>query len=135
MRRRGARRARAAAVVEFAVVLPLLLTILFGIIEFGWLFTVRLTLEEAARGGVRVGILQTATEADVQTRVDQVMNGAGISGYTFAYTPSVPGGNPIETVVVSVPIEAVSLVNGYFGGGGNLVASCSMRKEGVATGG
>ena len=46
-RRRNANRSRAAAIVEFAVVLPLLLTILFGIIEYGWVFMVRQTLQTA----------------------------------------------------------------------------------------
>ena len=32
---------RGAAVVEMAVVTPLLLTLLFGVIEFGWVFMVK----------------------------------------------------------------------------------------------
>ena len=56
--RKRVRKARGAAVVEFAVVLPLLLTILFGIIEYGWVFMVRQTLQTAAREGARVAVLQ-----------------------------------------------------------------------------
>ena len=48
---------RAAAAVEMAVVTPLLLAVLFGIIEFGWLFTVQHTLVNAAREGARTGVL------------------------------------------------------------------------------
>jgi Flp pilus assembly protein TadG len=41
------------ATVEFALVLPLLMALLFGIIEFGFLFKDQLTLQQAAREGSR----------------------------------------------------------------------------------
>jgi hypothetical protein len=126
-------RARGAAVVEFAVILPLLLTILFGIIEYGWLFMVRQTLQQAAREGCRVGILQSSQPADVQARVDGVMGAGGLSGYTFTYAPAVPGVDPTETVTVTIPYAEVSLLGVYFGRGDgeDMVGTCSMRKEGL----
>jgi Flp pilus assembly protein TadG len=48
---------RGAAVVEFAVVLPLLLVILFGIIEFGFYIYNLHMLTNASREGARVGIV------------------------------------------------------------------------------
>jgi len=42
------------ATVEFALVLPLLLGLLFGIIEFGLLFKDQLSIQQAAREGARV---------------------------------------------------------------------------------
>lgn len=42
------------ASVEFALILPLLLSLLFGIIEFGFIFKDQLTLLQCAREGVRV---------------------------------------------------------------------------------
>ncbi len=130
--RGGARRARAAAVVEFAVVLPLLLTILFGIIEYGWIFMVRQTLQQAAREGARLGILQTSVPGDVHARVDEVMGAAGLAGHTTNYTEAIPGTNPTETVVVAIPYASVSLLGDFFGGrSGDLTGTCSMRKEGL----
>jgi Flp pilus assembly protein TadG len=41
------------ATVEFALVLPLLMSLLFGIIEFGFLFKDQLTLQQTAREGTR----------------------------------------------------------------------------------
>lgn len=41
------------AIVEFALVLPLLLTILCGIIDFGWLFYNQLNLDNASREAAR----------------------------------------------------------------------------------
>jgi Flp pilus assembly protein TadG len=43
-----------AVAVEFALLLPVLLLILLGIIEFGRAFNTQITLTQAAREGVRV---------------------------------------------------------------------------------
>lgn len=52
-----------AAVVEFALVLPLLAAMTIGIIAFGYLFHVQSVLDNAARDGVRVATLTTGTAA------------------------------------------------------------------------
>jgi Flp pilus assembly protein TadG len=44
---------RGAAAVELAIILPLLLLILFGIIEFGRAYNVQVSLTQAAREGAR----------------------------------------------------------------------------------
>ena len=122
-------RARAAAIVEFAVVLPLLLTILFGIIEYGWVFMVRQTLQHAAREGCRVAVLQTsvAPYSNVISWIDETMQAASLTGYQISLTHV----NPVETVTISIPYDNVSLVGGFFGTHDyDLVGSCSMRKEG-----
>ena len=43
-----------AAAVEFALVLPLLLLLVFGIVDFGRAYSTRVELRHAAREGVRV---------------------------------------------------------------------------------
>ncbi len=48
---------RGQALVEIALVLPLLLLIIFGIIEFGRIFSAQLTLTHASREGARAGAL------------------------------------------------------------------------------
>ena len=129
----GRRRRRGAAVVEFAVVLPLLLTILFGIIEYGWVFMVRQTLQTAAREGCRLAVLQTSVSpyANVTDRVATVMAPTGLSSYTVTMTHATDA-TPVETVVVSIPYSDVSLMGGFFGTKSyDLGGSCSMRKEGM----
>ncbi len=128
-RQRSDRRRRAGAIVEFAVVLPLLLTILFGIIEYGWVFGVRQTLQHAAREGARRAIISTSTEAEVNAIVDSALLAAHISGYSTTLTH---GAEPdcVETVQISIPYNDVSLVGGFFGTHDyNLVGSASMRRE------
>jgi hypothetical protein len=46
---------RGAALVEAAIITPLLLLLIFGVIEFGFLFKDSLTLANATRSGARVG--------------------------------------------------------------------------------
>ena len=124
---------KGAAVVELAVVLPLLLTIVFGIIEFGWVFMVRDTLVNASREGCRVAVLQGSTQQDIQDRVATSMSGAGLSTFTVQITSSTAT-NPNETVKVLIPYGDVSLLGGYFFGGStdfNLTATTIMRKEGA----
>ncbi|MCG0274878.1 MAG: pilus assembly protein [Thermosediminibacteraceae bacterium] len=46
---------RGQAVVEFALVLPLLVLILFGVLEFGRIFHTYIVITNAAREGARLG--------------------------------------------------------------------------------
>jgi len=53
LRRRRAKGERGAAMVELAIVLPVLLLLVFGIIEMGRLYNAQVTLTHAAREGIR----------------------------------------------------------------------------------
>ncbi len=126
-------RAKGAAVVEFAVILPLVLTILFGIIEYGWVFMVRQALQTAAREGCRQAILPTSVEPydNVTTRIDEVMEPTGLTSYTISMTHATVA-NPVESVTIAIPYNDVSLLGGFFGTHSyNLGGACSMRKEGL----
>lgn len=48
---------RGAVAVEFVLVLPVLLAIVLGVIDWGWYFSVREVAINAARNGARVGSL------------------------------------------------------------------------------
>ena len=122
---------RGAAAVELAVVLPLLLTIVFGIIEFGWVFMVRETLVNSSREGCRVAVLQGSTEQDIRDQVSASMGPTGLSNYTIEINRASAGSHN-ETVKVLIPYAEVSLLGGYFGPTDfNLAATTVMRKEGA----
>jgi len=57
-----------AAAVEFAIILPLLLLVVFAVIDFGFMFNARITMTQAAREGVRLQALGTP-DGEVRTRV------------------------------------------------------------------
>jgi hypothetical protein len=48
---------RGVAIVEFAIVLPLLAILLFGIIEFGFIIYNKAMITNASREGARIGIV------------------------------------------------------------------------------
>ncbi len=126
-------RKRGAAAVEFAVVLPILLIMLFGIIEFGRIFTVRLSAQEAAREGCRLAVLQstedpTSADGPVVTRITNIMESAGLP-FSYTIVPNTPG-DPTVTVTVTVPYGEVSLTGLLNLAVEDIVGQCSMRKEG-----
>lgn len=53
----GRRRVKGVAAVEFALVVPFLLVVLFGIIDFGFMLYDKAVLTNAAREGARAGIV------------------------------------------------------------------------------
>jgi Flp pilus assembly protein TadG len=63
----GRRRDGGAAAVETALVLPILLLLVFGIIDFGRMLNAQITLTEAAREGARAVALDSAPEPRVAT--------------------------------------------------------------------
>ena len=59
----------AAQLVEFALVLPMLLLVVLGIAEFGFIFQRYEVVTNAAREGARMAVLPGYTSADVVARV------------------------------------------------------------------
>ncbi|HVL05599.1 MAG TPA: TadE family protein [Acidimicrobiales bacterium] len=60
---------RGAAVVEFALILPLLVLFVFGIVEFGRAYSARIELTSAVREGARaVALGANAAEAETVTK-------------------------------------------------------------------
>ena len=84
----GKGRRRGNAVMEAALVLPILLSLSFGTVEYGYFFYVKHSLQGAAREGARAAIVPTATNADVTTAVNAAMSAAGLSGIGYVTTPS-----------------------------------------------
>ena len=106
---------RGAAAVEFALVVPVLILLIFGSIEFGLAVNVRTMIGNAAREGVRVASLGGSV-ADVQA---SALNALGpVSGTkTVVYTCTtlvgscVPGaakGGDVATVVVTVNYTGIT---------------------------
>ncbi len=127
---------RGAAIVEMALVLPLLIALTFGLIEYGWLFLKAEQMSDAARQGARVAILPTGTNALATAAIANQMqlDGLGASGYTVAFTPgdvSTPASGSTITVTVTVPYPNIELVGiPLVPVPPTLTATVSMAKEG-----
>ncbi len=126
-------RKRGAAAIEFAIVLPIMLLMLFGIVEFGRIFTIRLSAQEAAREACRIAVLQSTqdpqdAEGPVVARITAIMNSAGVP-FSYVITPDTPA-NPQVTIRVTVPYNEVSLTGMLDLAIDDIVGECAMRKEG-----
>lgn len=67
---------RGASAVEFALVVPILVVLVFGIINFGALFSQKLALNNAVREGARAAVVAgTGPNANVTTQVHNALNG------------------------------------------------------------
>lgn len=136
-------RDRGAAAVEFAFIVPVLVVLIFGSIEFGLAVQARTMLGNAAREGVRVASLtangDATSAAQVKTAVDNAL--AGVSGTkTVTVTCATPAGaactigaknngNNVATVTVTIDYTGIT---GMFPALTNktLTASSYMRIEG-----
>ena len=73
MKRKPFRGERGGATVEFAIIAVLLLTVVFGIIEFGILMFDKHVLTNASREGARAGIVMAFTrvsDAEIEQKVE-----------------------------------------------------------------
>ena len=79
---------RGAAAVEFALILPILIVLIFGVIDFGRAFNAQVSLTQAAREGARLAALcaGTATCSTVASRTTAAA--PNLTGMTVAVTRS-----------------------------------------------
>lgn len=100
---RGRDDERGSVMAEFALVLPVLLFILFGIIEFGIAFNRAQAVEAAAREGARLASLSSTTSGDVTTRVNEALTGIPLDNpVTVGVAPGGCAGREGQAVTVTV---------------------------------
>ena len=144
--RRSRGHERGQALIETAIVLPLVLLVSIAIIEFGRAYQVQQVLTNAAREGARIAILNGTTAADVQARVADYLQAGQIANYAAATvavnqaSTVVVGAGTASASVVTVnlpfsfmvlnPIATLVVGNSNLGGAPlTLVASAVMRNE------
>jgi Flp pilus assembly protein TadG len=132
---------RGAELIEFAIVTPLLLLLVFGIANFGLMFQRYEVLTNAAREGARVASLPGYEETDVRNRVNQYLIGSGFTA-TTAYVAPAPVG--VGAACITLTGARVTYTYSFIGLGGiitlfpggsgfitkDLTATALMRFEG-----
>jgi Flp pilus assembly protein TadG len=105
---------RGAELIEMALVLPLLLLVVVGIVDFGFLFGRYEVLTNAAREGARIAVLPGYNTADVTSRVCAYLTTGGVPTTGCPASPTnpvvtvaqttitVPSGSPIDARSVTV---------------------------------
>jgi len=116
------------SLVELALILPVLMLILMGIVDFGRAFNARIIITNAAREGARYGAMHPADEGGIKDRVINEAAGSGISieaddvEVEFPNGTSEPG-NPIR---VTVTYDFSLITPLLFGGDTTIRSSVEM---------
>ncbi len=115
LRRRVARgrRDRGQSLIEFALVLPMLLVLFFGIIEFGNAWRIYQLVTNTAREGAREAVLPSSTTFTVDSIIDDRLNGSGLDASQATVTLGICSGdtctNLPDTVTIDYPYQFVFL--------------------------
>ena len=100
----GMRDERGAVAAEFALLLPVLLTIIFGTIEFGMIMYSREVITNASREGARAGIVQTFPKpngGEITSIANTYLTGTGINPADVTITVTGAGGANPNTLTVA----------------------------------
>ena len=118
------------ALVEFALALPILLMLLCGIIDFGWIYYNQITLNNAAREGARYAVIHYDPSADWKKDARDRMYDSMVGVSSAAAVVSDPVGQKITTSVTATPRILTAVTSTILGKQTiTLEASCTMRLE------
>ena len=92
------------ALVEFAIILPLLMLLVFGIIEFGRFLYLKNSVTNAAREGARLAAV--TKPYDAATVTNYVISLPDMNNATVTAPATASFGNPV-VVIVSKPFRSV----------------------------
>lgn len=111
---------RGAAAVEFAIVVPVLVMLLLGIMEFSRVYNAQAELSAAAREGVRVMAVtgnQTTARSAAKNAAVSLKPGLQDTNINFgASCPSTvsPGTSPQTTVTITYSLSTLTGIAGPF---------------------
>ena len=123
---------RGAAALEFAVSLPMLLLLTFGIIETCDAIFLKQSLILAAQEGARVAVVPGATATNVRFQTEIILRARGVQEESITITPpnfqAAPFGSMITVNVVARIDQNTSSYLGLMTGR-RINGSCTMMME------
>lgn len=96
--------------VEFALVLPVLILIVCGIIDFGWLFYNQLSLDNACREGARFAVVNS-TRDDFDEAVELRVENSASSIFNNGLEVNVSFSDEDEPTDGDVTVEVKTVMN------------------------
>jgi Flp pilus assembly protein TadG len=119
------------ALVEFTIILPILLIVVMGILEFGIMLNSYLAIENAAREGARAGIVGTS-DTQIKNLIVATSPSLDPNNLTVTITPTDVNRKSGDTLTVQVTYNhklIVPIISSLFNGGVVLNCETSMRVE------
>lgn len=128
-RQRHNKSERGANLVEFAMVAPLLMILIFGIIEFSWVFAQNLNIRHGAREGARLAAVDFTPLVDETCNRMDIVSGATVTiAGTDINSPSGMGPGDEVAVTVGAPVQPITgMFNAWLPA--NLTSTVSIRVE------
>jgi len=108
------RRRNGHELVEYAITLPLLLSLLFGIIDFAIIVFSYETIENAVREGARYGIVHPTDHTGIEAAARGLTT--GLDQDALSFTISYPGSNTIEVEATYDVQLSTGFIMELFGG-------------------
>lgn len=134
---------RGASLVEFAILAPFLILLLFGIIEFAWIFAQNLDVRHGAREGARLaavnfpdGVTSGGTRDLAKTGVlaNEACNAMDLAtGATIEFNSPGAVGDPIVVDVFSTADTLTGLLDWVIPPSLTLTSNVEIRTEQPAT--
>lgn len=104
------------SIIEFAVVLPILLMVLFGITEFGRAIMVTNVLNTASREGARLAAVSSVTDSlSVRARVVEVLDAANIDAKAITIQFLIPEKSVEVTVTTDFEVLSGGILDPFMG--------------------
>jgi Flp pilus assembly protein TadG len=108
----SSRNEKGQAVIELALTLPLLLLVVFGIFDFGFMFQRYEVVTNAAREGARVGVLPGYGVTDAQNRALDYLTAAGLGGPTVTTRSAPCTGGLVTNSRCAVAVLGTATISG-----------------------
>jgi Flp pilus assembly protein TadG len=120
------------ALVETAIVLPVVVLMLFGILDAGRIFYTWNVVTNSAREGARVGAVQTTYNVNA-VKVAAAAAGASVGVTAANVNPTCPGtcgSSSLLSVQVSKNVSMITpVISAIFGSTVNVTNTAVMRRE------
>lgn len=123
---------RGAAIVEFAVVLPVFVLIVLGTIETTSMIFLQQSLKIAAYESARVALVPGSDQGNVEAAANAILSSRGVVAPSVSVTPANFENSPYGTAIgveVTVSCNQNSLVAPWIYQGRQLTTKVSMMKE------
>jgi hypothetical protein len=118
------------ALVEMALVLPILIVLSMGMLDFGRAFHTKSVLDQAAREGARVAVVTAPDVGVVQDRVDALLGGMPHNTTVSAVGPDRMVTVQVTTTFTFVTPGVFTLIGASYGNTILMTGRSSMRFEG-----
>jgi len=126
--RRNQDRDRGANLVEFAMIAPLLILLLIGIVELGWGLAQHIDVRHKARETLRIAIVdESLPDIEARACIDDIVKSENIQNIAIA--TSTTAGDPISVTITADLQMLTGIFNVFFGSNPQISSTVEGRIE------